>query len=108
MRNYGDALGCLRTVRLARRTLLAMYPIPVHEFRRRLRKWQAAQDLRVVRSRDETGRPTKEYWSQGVCRLRVVYYPDGAELQGDRGVRCWLQRDTHGPIAFGYHGEAGP
>lgn len=62
----------------------------------------------TVVTRDDRGRPVKEWWATGVCRLRTVRCRDGIELWADKGVPGYPPRGTHGKIAFDYFGEAGP
>lgn len=87
-----------------------MFPIPPDVFGQRLRKWRTMPDRKTVITRDERGRPVQEWWATGVCRLRIVRYPDGAELWADRGVPGYPPRNPFEPgkIAFKYFGWAGP
>lgn len=82
-----------------------MYPIPRDVFSQRLRKWHHTTPRRKVETRDAQGRKIIEYWSLGVCRLRVVYHRDGAELLADRGIPTAQRRGHAQPIAFGYWDE---
>ena len=77
-----------------------MYPIPHHEYRRRLRAIQQAPDYRKVRT-TLYKRPAVEHWADGCCQLRAIVYPDGWEAYGRKGVPGYLPRPSdQGKIAF--------
>lgn len=82
------------SLRRSRPTLPGMHQIPPDVFRDRIRKWKAQPDRKTVVT-VEDGRPVREWWSVGVCRLRMVRYPDGYMLYADKGVPGYPpKRDT--------------